>query len=148
MPLAVQLAQSGKRTAVIERHLVRRYLRERRLHAYQNLCRERAAHVARTAAKYGVVIDGDIEVDMACVKARKDEVIEGSRDGVEKWLRGTKNLMVFKGHARFTGPHALSVEDSAGATQDIDVEQIFINTGMRSSPSTACRISPTRPSSN
>ncbi len=77
------------------------------------------------------MIGGYIEVDMARVKACKDEVIAGSRDGVEKWLRGTKNLTVFKGHARFTGPHALSIEDSAGTRQDIDVEQIFINTGTR-----------------
>ncbi|KND59947.1 FAD-dependent NAD(P)-disulfide oxidoreductase [Candidatus Burkholderia verschuerenii] len=89
----------------------------------------RAAHVARTAANYGVLIDGDVRIDMARVKARKDEVIGGSRDGIEKWLRGTTNLSVFQGHARFTGPHALRIEAEDGTTQDIDADRIFINTG-------------------
>ncbi|WP_250534087.1 FAD-containing oxidoreductase [Caballeronia sp. AZ10_KS36] len=131
-PLAVRLAQSGKRTAVIERHLfggtcvnfgctpTKTYVAS-----------ARAAHVARTAAKYGVDIGGPITVDMARVKARKDEVIGASRDSIEQWLNQTPNVTVFKGHARFTGPHALFIEGSDGETHEIDAGMIFINTGTR-----------------
>ena len=46
-----------------------------------------AAHVARRAAEYGVVIDGDVRVDMKRVKARKDEVSGRSNQGIERWLK-------------------------------------------------------------
>ncbi|AQH00267.1 mercuric reductase [Burkholderia sp. KK1] len=131
-PLAARLAKSGRRTAVIERYLFGgTCVNVGCTPTKTYVASARAAHVARTAARYGVMIGGDISIDMARVKARKDEVIGGSRTGIEKWLRGTKNLTVFKGHGRFTGPHALSIEASDGSTQDIDADLIFINTGTR-----------------
>ena len=131
-PLAVRLAQSGRRTAVIERHLFGgTCVNVGCTPTKTYVASARAAHVVRTAARYGVMIGGDITIDMARVKARKDEVIGGSRTGIEKWLRGTENLTVFKGHGRFTGPHALSIEASDGSTQDIDADLVFINTGTR-----------------
>ena len=131
-PLAVRLAQSGRRTAVIERHLFGgTCVNVGCTPTKTYVASARAAHVARTAAQYGVVIGGDISIDMARVKARKDEVIGGSRDGIEKWLRGTENVTVFKGHARFTGPRALRIESDDGSTKDIDAGLVFINTGTR-----------------
>ncbi|MDR5813555.1 FAD-containing oxidoreductase [Caballeronia sp. LZ033] len=131
-PLAVRLAESGRRTAVIERHLFGgTCVNVGCTPTKTYVASARAAHVARTAARYGVMIDGDIAIDMARVKARKDEVIGSSRSSVEKWLRGTKNLTVFKGHGRFTGPHALRIEAADGSTQDIDADLVFINTGTR-----------------
>jgi pyruvate/2-oxoglutarate dehydrogenase complex dihydrolipoamide dehydrogenase (E3) component len=92
----------------------------------------RAAHVARHCAELGVQVGGAISVDLAAVKARKDEIIGQSRDGVEKWLRGTKNVSVFKGHARFTGPHTLAISGPDGNLLDeISADEIFINTGTR-----------------
>lgn len=131
-PLAVRLAESGKRTAVIERHLFGgTCVNVGCTPTKTYVASARAAHVARTAAKYGVDIGGDITIDMARVKARKDEVIGASRDGIEQWLRGTPNVTVFKGHGRFTGPRALAIESDDGATQDIHADMIFINTGTR-----------------
>jgi pyruvate/2-oxoglutarate dehydrogenase complex dihydrolipoamide dehydrogenase (E3) component len=44
-----------------------------------------AAHVARRAADYGVVLDATARVDMKRVKARKDEIVgnssQASRNG-------------------------------------------------------------------
>ncbi|MFM0000317.1 FAD-containing oxidoreductase [Paraburkholderia dipogonis] len=132
-PLAVRLGQSGRKTAVIERA------------AFGGTCvnvgctptksyvaSARAAHVARHCAELGVQVGGAISVDLAAVKARKDEIIGQSRDGVEKWLRGTKNVSVFKGHARFTEPHALAISGPDGNLLDeISADEIFINTGTR-----------------
>ena len=42
----------------------------------------RAAHVARRAAEFGVVVDGPVGVDMARVKARKDAIVRDSNEGV------------------------------------------------------------------
>ncbi|MGE8162038.1 FAD-containing oxidoreductase [Paraburkholderia sp. NPDC080076] len=132
-PLAVRLGQSGRKTAVIERA------------AFGGTCvnvgctptksyvaSARAAHVARHCAELGVQVGGAISVDLAAVKARKDEIIGQSRDGVEKWLRGTKNVSVFKGHARFTEPHALAISGLDGNLLDeVSADEIFINTGTR-----------------
>ena len=60
-----------------------------------------------------------VRVDMARVKARKDEMIGQSRNGVEKWLRGTPNVTVFNGHARFTGPHSIRVDGHDGQQHDL-----------------------------
>jgi pyruvate/2-oxoglutarate dehydrogenase complex dihydrolipoamide dehydrogenase (E3) component len=132
-PLAVRLGQSGRKTAVIERG------------AFGGTCvnvgctptksyvaSARAAHVARHCAELGVQVGGAISVDLAAVKARKDRIIGQSRDGVENWLRGTKNVSVFEGHARFTGAHALAISGPDGNLLDeISADEIFINTGTR-----------------
>ncbi len=127
-----RLVQSGKRMAVIERHLFGgTCVNVGCTPTKTYVASARAAHVARTAMQYGVVIGGDVRIDMARVKSRKDEVIGGSRDGVKKWLCGTKHLTVFEGHARFMAPHALRIEAGDGTTRDINADRIFINTGTR-----------------
>jgi len=132
-PLAVRLGKSGRKTAVIERA------------AFGGTCvnvgctptksyvaSARAAHVARHAAAYGVQVAGPVTVDLAQVKARKDRIIGESRSGVEKWLRGTDNVTVLTGHARFTGPHTLSISGPDGQlAAELEASEIFINTGTR-----------------
>src|SRR5262249_7567114 len=54
----------------------------------------RAAHIARRASEYGVMIDSSITVDMKKVKESKDAVVRRSNEGVEKWLKSTANLTV------------------------------------------------------
>ena len=45
-----------------------------------------AARTARRAAEYGVVIGGDIGIDMRRVKARKDAIVAASRNGLTSGL--------------------------------------------------------------
>ena len=52
-----------------------------------------AAHLARRSADYGVMIEGQIKVDMKRVKARKDGVADTASRNVEKWLRGLANVI-------------------------------------------------------
>ncbi|MEO1655623.1 MAG: FAD-dependent oxidoreductase, partial [Bacteroidota bacterium] len=84
----------------------------------------RAAYVARNAARYGVMIDGDIQVDMKKVKARKDEEVNKSTTGVEKWLKSTENLTVYEGKARFESNHVVTVNG-----ERLESDKIFINVG-------------------
>src|SRR5246127_215818 len=51
-----------------------------------------AAHLARRAADYGVSIGGPIKVDMKAVKARKDEIVAASRNGIERSLKTLERL--------------------------------------------------------
>ena len=64
-----------------------------------------AAHLARRAADYGIVLNGGVQIDMARVKARADAVSANARTGVEKWLRGMAGCTVIQGQARFEGPN-------------------------------------------
>ena len=86
----------------------------------------RAAHVARRAADFGVVIGGDVGVDMARVKARKDSIVRRSATGVERWLKSLDNCTVYQAHGRFDGGHRVRVGDEV-----LEAERIFINVGAR-----------------
>ena len=83
------------------------------------------AHLARTAADYGV-LTGPVSVDMKKVKARKDEISGRSNHWVENSLRGMPNCTVYRGHARFEGPHDMAVNG-----EHLTAERIFINVGCR-----------------
>jgi pyruvate/2-oxoglutarate dehydrogenase complex dihydrolipoamide dehydrogenase (E3) component len=86
----------------------------------------RAAHVARRAGEFGVIVDGPIRVDMARVKARKDEIVRRSTTGVEGWMKGLANVTTYEGHGRFEGPNQVSVNG-----QTLESDKIFINVGGR-----------------
>ena len=86
----------------------------------------RAAYMARRSADFGVEIGGSISVNMKQVKARKDAGVKRSNEGVEKWLKTMNNGTVYEGHARFEGPHTVSVGDEL-----LEAEKIFINVGAR-----------------
>jgi pyruvate/2-oxoglutarate dehydrogenase complex dihydrolipoamide dehydrogenase (E3) component len=85
-----------------------------------------AAQLARRAGDYGVKIEGSIGVDMRKVKARMDQIVDRASTGVEKWLRGTENLTVIQGHARFASPTTVRVDD-----RTLEAPQIFVNVGGR-----------------
>ncbi|MFT4070046.1 FAD-containing oxidoreductase [Paraburkholderia sp.] len=131
-PLAVRLAQSGRQTAVIERgDFGGTCVNVGCTPTKSCVASARAAHVVRHAAELGVQV-GLITVDLAAVKARKDRIIGQSRSGVEEWLRGTENLTVFNGHARFTSPHTLAVTGLDGQLlEELSAGEIFINAGTR-----------------
>jgi pyruvate/2-oxoglutarate dehydrogenase complex dihydrolipoamide dehydrogenase (E3) component len=74
------------------------------------------------------MINGPITVDMKKVKDRKDAVVRRSNEGVEKWLKDTKNLTVYEGHARFENAHQVRV-----GGEILEADKIFINVGGRAS---------------
>src|SRR5262249_31611372 len=51
-----------------------------------------AARIARRAAEYGVVIGGDVGIDMRRVKARKDAIVAASRNGRTSALENATNI--------------------------------------------------------
>src|SRR5688572_31736927 len=101
-PLAVRLARAGRRTALIERKLLGgTCVNVGCVPTKTLIASARVAHVARNAAGYGVACGGDVQVDMAKVKARKDAVVDHSRKALRTWLEKTPNLTLIEGHARF-----------------------------------------------
>jgi len=125
--LAVRLAQSGRRTAIVERKLLGgTCVNVGCVPTKTLIASARVAHVARTATDYGVLVPGDVRVDMAQVKARKDAVVRESSEGLRTWLEKTPNLTVIQGHARFEGPTRVRVADLT-----LEAPQIFLDVGGR-----------------
>ncbi|HUH93054.1 MAG TPA: FAD-containing oxidoreductase [Casimicrobiaceae bacterium] len=127
--LAVRLAQSGRKTAVIERTRIGgTCVNNGCIPTKTLIASARAAHVARRGGDYGVRIDSAVRVDMAAVKARKDGVVKASVDSLTRWLGGTRGLAYIEGHARFESPRTVRVGERL-----LEAEQFFLNVGGRAS---------------
>jgi pyruvate/2-oxoglutarate dehydrogenase complex dihydrolipoamide dehydrogenase (E3) component len=125
-PLAGRLTAAGQTVAVVERKLIGGTCVNTGCIPTKTLVASaHAAHVARRGAEYGIGT-GDIAVDMGKVKARKDGVVQGDRDGVESWLEDMDGCTLFRGHARFEDPHTIRVGDDV-----LNADQIFLNVGGR-----------------
>jgi pyruvate/2-oxoglutarate dehydrogenase complex dihydrolipoamide dehydrogenase (E3) component len=125
--LAHRLVRAGRRVAIAER---KRFggtcVNNGCIPTKSLIASARAAHVARRAADFGVVVEGPVRVDMKAVKARKDAIVRVSNEGVEEGLREAERITVFSDHARFVGPKQVAVGQDV-----IEAEQIFINVGAR-----------------
>jgi pyruvate/2-oxoglutarate dehydrogenase complex dihydrolipoamide dehydrogenase (E3) component len=125
-PLAGRLTEAGHTVAVIERKLVGGTCVNYGCIPTKTLVASaHAAHVARRGAEFGIGT-GEVTVDMAKVKARKDKVMLDDRHGVESWLEGMAGCTLIRGHARFEGPHTIRVDD-----QLLEADKIFLNVGGR-----------------
>jgi len=125
--LARHLAAAGRKVAIVERKLFGgTCVNTGCIPTKTMVASAYAAHIARRAADFGVNVDGNVKVDMARVKARKDAISADSRIGLENSLKKTENITVFEGHARFESSREVSV-----GQERITAEQIFINVGAR-----------------
>jgi pyruvate/2-oxoglutarate dehydrogenase complex dihydrolipoamide dehydrogenase (E3) component len=125
--LAVRLAKAGQSVVLVERRrLGGTCVNDGCTPTKTLVASARAAWIARNAAAYGVDIPGAVAVDMKRVKARKDAVVQQSRDSLAKWLEDTEGLELVSGHARFEGPRTLRVADRL-----FDAKRVFLNVGAR-----------------
>jgi pyruvate/2-oxoglutarate dehydrogenase complex dihydrolipoamide dehydrogenase (E3) component len=89
--------------------------------------RAQVAHYARNAARWGVIAE-NVRVDLPKIIAQKNEVVLSFRGGNQKRVDARKNLRLYRGHARFSGPHQLQL-----GAETIESEKIFIDVGGRAS---------------
>jgi pyruvate/2-oxoglutarate dehydrogenase complex dihydrolipoamide dehydrogenase (E3) component len=123
--LAARFAKQGLRVAMIERKFFGGTCVNTGCVPTKTLVASAyVAHMARRAAEYGVDIGGPVTVDMSRVKARKDAIVAGSRNGVTDWMEGLTT--VYRGQARFTGPKTVAVNG-----EELEADRIVINTGGR-----------------
>ena len=126
-PLAVRLGNAGRRTAIVERKLIGgTCVNVGCIPTKTLIASARAAHIARRASDFGVVLDGPVGVDMTRIKARKDAIVAQSSANVTKWIRQAPNVTLIEGHARFEGPRSVRVGERV-----LEAPQIFINVGGR-----------------
>ena len=124
--LAVRFAQAGLKTALIERRgLGGTCVNDGCTPTKALVASARAAHMARRAADFGVFA-GQVRVDMAAVRARKDAIVQASVESLERWIGGTRDLTLIRGSGRFTGPDEVTV-----GTEILRAGKIVINTGGR-----------------
>ena len=125
--LSARLAGEGMKVAVIERKLFHgTCVNTGCVPSKTLIASARAAYMARRAADFGVMIEGPIKVDMNKVKDRKDDIVGRKNHEVPEWMQKIDKLTVFKGHARFEGPHTISIGD-----ETLESDKIFINVGGR-----------------
>ena len=80
-----------QKVAIIERKLLRRHLRQHRLHPDQDAGRERLCGAPRAPRRrFRRTIDGPVSVDMKQVKARKDDVSRAARTRLERSLAASE----------------------------------------------------------
>jgi pyruvate/2-oxoglutarate dehydrogenase complex dihydrolipoamide dehydrogenase (E3) component len=125
--LALRLAGAGQNVAIIERSLVGGTCVNKGCTPTKAMVASAyAAHTARRGGDYGFSIGGEVRVDLASVKARKDAIVARSRTGLEKALAESASCTLYRGHARFTSERTVSV-----GAERLTAERIFINVGGR-----------------
>jgi pyruvate/2-oxoglutarate dehydrogenase complex dihydrolipoamide dehydrogenase (E3) component len=126
-PLAARLSAAGMRVAVVERdRFGGTCVNNGCTPTKAMVASAYAAHLARRAGEYGVLLEGSPRIDMKRVKARKDGIVGNSSGGVEKWMRKLTRAKVFLGHARFVGAGEIQVD-----SERLSADRIFIDVGGR-----------------
>lgn len=124
--LAARFSKEGQRVAIIERkHFGGTCVNTGCIPTKTLVASAYVAHMARRAQDYGVD-NRAVSVDMKRVKARKDAIVEQSRDGLSQLLGNLDKVTIYKGHARFTAPRTVEVNGELLAA-----DRIFINSGGR-----------------
>jgi pyruvate/2-oxoglutarate dehydrogenase complex dihydrolipoamide dehydrogenase (E3) component len=126
-PLAQRLTQAGMSVALIERKLFGGTCVNTGCMPTKTLVASAyAAHLARRAADFGVMIDSPIRIDFERVMSRARGVATNARVNLRKWVAAMDRCTVFEGHARFEAPNSIRVGDA-----QLTAPKIFINVGGR-----------------
>jgi pyruvate/2-oxoglutarate dehydrogenase complex dihydrolipoamide dehydrogenase (E3) component len=127
-PLSQKLADHGWSVALVEKeHLGGTCVNTGCTPTKTMVASAQVAHYARQAARWGVRA-GEVSVDLPRVVARKDQVVQQWRSGLERKVQQRPGLHLYRGHGRFLDPHRVRVGD-----QVLEGERIFIDTGARPS---------------
>ena len=125
--MAARMTKEGLKTAIIERNLFGgTCVNVGCIPTKTLVASARAAYMARRGGDFGVVIDGEIRVDMKQVKARKDGVVSQSNQGVTNWLKNMEGLTVYEGHGRLESANSVRVNGDL-----LEAERIILNVGGR-----------------
>lgn len=81
--------------------------------------------------RHGLVV-GSIQLDLARLLKRKEDVVNGLTKGIDGLLK-KNNVTRLQGHARFTGPGTVSVTNAAGESKAVSADHVVIATGSRPS---------------
>src|SRR6201982_1232126 len=126
--IAWHLAQSGHRTAVVERRWIGGSCPNIACMPSKNeIANAKVAHLTRHGAEHGVVA-GSITVDMATVRRRKREMVERQ---IAAHLQNYKasGAELIMGSGRFVAPKTLDVILNDGGTRVLVGDKVFLDVG-------------------
>jgi pyruvate/2-oxoglutarate dehydrogenase complex dihydrolipoamide dehydrogenase (E3) component len=126
--VAWHMAQSGRRTAVVERRWIGgACVNVACMPSKNEISSAKVAHLARHAAEYGTVTNS-VAVDMATVRRRKGEMVERQ---IAKHLQNYKasGAELLIGSGRFVAPKTLEVTLNDGGTRLMVADKVFLNVG-------------------
>ena len=119
--IAWYMAQSGRRTAVVERRWVGGSCPNIACMPSKNeIASAKVAHLARDGGPYGTVT-GSVTVDMATVRRRKREMVERQITKHVQIYR-TSGAELIMGSGRFLAPKTLEVKTNDGGTRVLVVD--------------------------
>ena len=126
--LAWHLAQSGHKTAVVERRWIGGSCPNIACMPSKNeISSAKVAHLARHGREYGAVT-GSVTVDMATVRQRKREMVERQvAKHLQIYRMSGAELIMCTG--RFVAPKILEVNLNDGGTRELAADKVFLNVG-------------------
>ena len=128
-PLSKKLAESGLKTALIEKRWVGgTCVNDGCSPTKTMIASAKLAWSVANGEKLGVHVGG-YTVDFHEILDRKNEVVERMRGNSEKGIKETENLDLVYGTAVFTGPKEITITLNDGAKQVLSADKFFINVG-------------------
>jgi pyruvate/2-oxoglutarate dehydrogenase complex dihydrolipoamide dehydrogenase (E3) component len=126
--LAWHMAQSGRRTAVIERRWIGGSCPNIACMPSKNeIWSAKVAHLAHHAGQFGTMA-GPVETDMAAVRQRKRDMVNRE---IELHLQNyrTSGAELIMGSGFFVGPKVVEVHLNDGGTRLLAGDRVFLNLG-------------------
>jgi pyruvate/2-oxoglutarate dehydrogenase complex dihydrolipoamide dehydrogenase (E3) component len=128
--VAWHMAQSGRRTAVVERQWIGgSCVNVACMPSKNEISSAKVAHMVRHAAQYGTVTSS-LAVHMATVRLRKGAMVERQ---IARHLQNYKasGAELIMGSGRFVAPKTLEVTLNDGGTRVLAADKVFLNLGTR-----------------
>ena len=131
-PLAKRLAESGRKTAIVERaeRVGGSCIVDGCTPTKTMVASGRVAYLARRASDYGVAT-GEVAVDLEKVRERKRAMVEDFSGGARRGLEEQESLDLIFGEASFTSTREVRVATREGGELHLSSPLVFINTGTR-----------------
>lgn len=91
-------------------------------------------HDAKTHfAEHGIVIDGEVKMDVGKMLESKNKAVTGLTGGIEYLLK-KYNVDYFKGKGKISGPTGINVDLNDGGSESLETKNILIATGSEVTP--------------
>lgn len=142
--MAWHMAQSGRRTAVVEHRWIGGACPNIACMPTKNeISSARVAYLTRNAARFGSTAE-PVAFDMSVVRKRKREMVERQ---VAKHLEIYKasGAELIMGEGRFVGSKTLEVKLNDGGTRTLAADQVFLNLGTHAALPTVSGLDAARP---
>jgi pyruvate/2-oxoglutarate dehydrogenase complex dihydrolipoamide dehydrogenase (E3) component len=143
--LAWHMAGSGRRTAVVERRWVGGSCPNIAcLPSKNEIWSARVAHLTQHAAQFGTMITGPLTTDMAKVRQRKRNMVEGEIAFHLNKYQTTGGELIM-GTGRLVAPKTLEVRLNDGGARVLAGDQVFLNLGSHAAMPNVPGLADTRP---